>query len=376
MEYNLSTNLNDCKKLMKLKHFALLTLIVFVASCNGQYKSDFKKGSAFEQKTIQTGTLKIPKPRGIYTDASIGYGIQDKSGDLWFGSNGEGVYYYDGKLFTNFTEEDGLDNNIVYSILEDKAGNIWVGTKSGLNRSNPNNNKTGEKLFTKVPIEITNTGANDSADNNPPYYNGVWSMMQDKSGTIWFGTDAGVFCYNGTHFTRFIDNANVINKDSLQLKAIFSILEDKANNIWFAACMNEGVSRFDGTNLTNIVPYDTIRRTDRILEDRNGNLWFSAVFRGLCRYDGKTFTKNVFNEKAGFGPTNAIEDNQGNIWFNTQAGLGSYDSKTLKILTEKDGLPDKSIRPILKDKLGNLWFAKTGMGLYQYDGITFTDFSE
>ncbi len=201
-------------------------------------------------------------------------------------------------------------------------------------------------------------------------------MMQDKSGTIWFGTDAGVFCYNGTHFTRFIDNANVINKDSLQLKAIFSILEDKANNIWFAACMNEGVSRFDGTNLTNIVPYDTIRRTDRILEDRNGNLWFSAVFRGLCRYDGKTFTKNVFNEKAGFGPTNAIEDNQGNIWFNTQAGLGSYDSKTLKILTEKDGLPDKSIRPILKDKLGNLWFAKTGMGLYQYDGITFTDFSE
>jgi streptogramin lyase len=376
MAFTKPPSLANCKTILMAKGFVLLILLVIVASCNGQFLTDHSKDNAFEQKAIETGTPKIPKPRGIYTDASIGYGIQDKNGNIWFGSNGEGVYFYDGKLFANFTEADGLDNNIVYSILEDNAGNIWVGTKSGLNRSNPKNNQAGEKLFTKVQIVVANNGAEISADNNPPYYNGVWSMMQDKNGTIWFGTDAGVFCFNGKHFTRFIDNDKVVNQDSLELKAIFSILEDKTGNIWFSACIDGGVSRFDGKTLTNIVPHDTIRRTDRIMEDKNGNLWFCAVFRGLGRYDGKTFTKNVFNEKVGFGPRNVLEDNLGNIWFDTQAGVGLYDGKNFKILTEKDGLPDKNLSPVLKDKSGNLWFVKSGMGLYQYNGTTFTGFSE
>jgi ligand-binding sensor domain-containing protein len=113
-----------------------------------------------------------------------------------------------------------------------------------------------------------------------------------------------------------------------------------------------------------------------VIEDRNGNLWFCAVFKGLCRYDGKTFYKNVFNEKANCGPFDVIEDNTGNIWFYTQEGLGRYDGKNLNILTEKDGLPDKNISPVLKDKSGNIWFRGKGMSLYLYDGKRFTGFSE
>jgi ligand-binding sensor domain-containing protein len=201
-------------------------------------------------------------------------------------------------------------------------------------------------------------------------------MMQDKNGTIWFGTDDGVYCYNGYNFSSFLNNFNVINKDSLNLKGIFSILEDKTGNIWFTECAGEGVSRFDGKFLKNIIPYKEIGRTDRVIEDRNGNLWFCAVFKGLCRYDGKTFYKNVFNEKANCGPFDVLEDNTGNIWFYTQEGLGRYDGKNLNILTEKDGLPDKNLSPVLKDKSGNIWFRGKGMSLYLYDGKRFTGFSE
>jgi len=56
--------------------------------------------------------------------------LQDKIGNLWFGSNG-GVSKYDGKSFTNFTIKEGLSNNYVFSILEDKSGNLWFGTDGG-----------------------------------------------------------------------------------------------------------------------------------------------------------------------------------------------------------------------------------------------------
>ncbi|GAB2558355.1 two-component regulator propeller domain-containing protein [Spirosoma aerophilum] len=54
----------------------------------------------------------------------------DKTGNLWFGTTGEGVYRYDGKLFTQFTKQDGLSSNTVWCLVEDRAGNIWVGTRN------------------------------------------------------------------------------------------------------------------------------------------------------------------------------------------------------------------------------------------------------
>jgi ligand-binding sensor domain-containing protein len=57
--------------------------------------------------------------------------LEDKSGNLWFGTYGGGVNKYDGKSFTHYTDKEGLSNNIVLSILEDKNGNLWFGTNGG-----------------------------------------------------------------------------------------------------------------------------------------------------------------------------------------------------------------------------------------------------
>jgi ligand-binding sensor domain-containing protein len=360
--------------------YLFLLLFVGITSCKGQNKT--------ETNAIESS--KILKPQGIYKDAAIGTGVQDKAGNIWFGSNGEGVYRYDGKTFTHFTVKDGLDNNIVYSILADKAGNIWVGTKTGLNRYDPSTARrsdslsASEKTFTQIPI-IVNRG------NNTSLLNGVWSMMQDKKGKIWFGTDEGVYCYNpstmigagGIHITRFLDDSNIFNKDTLQLKAIFSIFEDKTGKIWFGACMNEGISRFDGKTLTNIIPYNEVRRVNNIIEDKSGNILFATSFNGICRYepsallkkDGKIFTKNVFMRKQGY-QGNILQDKSGNIWFDDENGLGFYQENTHKILTEKDGLPASNLFPILEDKSENIWFSSVGMGLYRYDGKVFTKLSE
>ena len=55
--------------------------------------------------------------------------LEDKSGNLWFGTEGGGVSMYNGESFTHFTEKEGLSNRDVLSILEDKSGNLWFGTE-------------------------------------------------------------------------------------------------------------------------------------------------------------------------------------------------------------------------------------------------------
>ena len=57
--------------------------------------------------------------------------LEDKKGNLWFGTWGGGVSRYDGKSFTTYTTEQGLADNFIMSILEDKEGNLWFGTDGG-----------------------------------------------------------------------------------------------------------------------------------------------------------------------------------------------------------------------------------------------------
>ena len=70
------------------------------------------------------------KLQGLKTSAVFCV-LQDKNGNLWFGTQGGGVSKYDGKSFTHFTEKEGLRNNFVRSILEDKSGNLWFGMGLG-----------------------------------------------------------------------------------------------------------------------------------------------------------------------------------------------------------------------------------------------------
>jgi len=233
--------------------------------------------------------------------------------------------------------------------------------------------------------------------------------FQDKSGTLWFGTSEGVYCYAGKSFTRFLDNKSIINKNALQLKSIQCILEDKAGNMWFASWNREGVCRFDGKTVASFKPNDDDMFYS-ILQDKNGNLWFGTRDHGACLYDpkqadGKAFTDfsdiKVFSSSCIYS---MAEDKSGKIWFGTEHGSGDktdtlggvwcYDpsaarrsdslragSKSFKNFTTKDGLSHNSVFSVTLDKSGQFWFGTRGLGLCRYDlkqavGKAFTNFVE
>jgi ligand-binding sensor domain-containing protein len=59
---------------------------------------------------------------------------EDKMGNIWFPAEGFGVYRYDGKTFTNFYTDEGLASHAIQSIYEDKQGRLWLGGWKGLFR--------------------------------------------------------------------------------------------------------------------------------------------------------------------------------------------------------------------------------------------------
>lgn len=367
------------KYFLQTHTYILLTILFYVTSCNGQAKTGLLKDRDSQPQTIAEGQPKLVRTQGSNPSDNVNNGLQDKEGNLWFTTTGEGAYRYDGKSFIQFTVKDGLNSNYVWSVLEDKAGRIWFGTAEGICCYE------GGKIST-IPITGNNRidlYAGTAGDTNSPGRNEVFSIMQDKSGIIWFGTTAGVYCYDGKSFTRFLGDYSILNKNRLSLKNIQCMLQDKNGNIWFGSGPHafEGICLYDGKSLTNFKPKGEgwIRN---ILEDKNGNIWFGTRSFGACRYDGKSFT--YFSEKEGIGNP-MLEDRAGNIWFgggeklntiNSDGGIWCYNGRSYKNFNSKDGLGNYSVWSISEDRTGNIWVGTRNNGLYRYDGKTFISFSE
>ena len=109
--------------------------------------------------------------------------IEDRKGNLWFGNEARGVSKYDGQFFTHFTEKEGLSNDRVVSVFEDKKGNLWFGTDRGVN-------KYDGASFTHF------TEKNGFCNYR------VESIMEDRNGNLWFGSfGGGISKYDGKSFT-------------------------------------------------------------------------------------------------------------------------------------------------------------------------------
>lgn len=380
----------------------LLALTLPFASCNGQVSTKLPKDSLSESKTIISGQQKIIKNHFItqFPDEFffVQCGLKDKTGNMWFGSAGDGIYYYDGKSFTNFTRNDGLCHNDILCSMEDKSGIIWFGTRNGLIRYTPSGKQPEKNNFESFLI-AANTISHSTQKKIPYTYvvadNFVWSMLQDKTGKIWFGTNKGVYIYNpltgmdhGTPvFTHFLDNDSLINNNNLLLKEVTSMLEDKNGNIWFVSgySQGEGICRYDGKYLTNFKP-DSINSFRSIIKRKNGNLLFLSTFHGVYSYDGSAFTN--LTDQIGIKNDTLItmlEDKAGNLWFGHNSehmknggdgGVWRYDGQSLRLFTTKDGLSHNCVFCIVEDLDGNIWFGTRNTGLCRYDGKSFTDFTE
>ncbi len=269
--------------------------------------------------------------------------IQDRGGDLWVATDGDGVSRYDGEDFSNFSTEDGLANNFVRAILEDRNGDLWFATGNGVCRYD---GKSFKKAL-NVKAGLVNNFAT--------------SIFEDREGNLWFGTIGGVSKYDGKRFENFT------TEDGLVDDYIWMILEDGEGNLWFGT--SGGVSRYDGTKFENFTTKNGLAddSVKAILEDSEGNLWFGTD-GGVSRYDGKRFGN--FATEDGLPHNNVrflLRDIEGNLWFGTVGGISKYGGKEFENFTSRDGLVGDHVSAICEDREGNLWFGTWGHGISKYD---------
>jgi ligand-binding sensor domain-containing protein len=278
---------------------------ILIASYLGVFRYD---GTSF---TNLTG--KIISPRfSSFWDV-----LEDQKGNLWFGTKDSGVYYYNGKSIQHFTIRNGLANNRVGKIYEDKAGNIWFATGGGASRYDG-------KSF-------RNFTTNEGLSNND-----INTIIEDKTGKIWFGTRGDACYYDGKTFTVFR------NKDGEAFYNVWGITEDKKGNIWFGD--RDGLWRYDRRTFTKV----SQKGAYAIIEDKKGNIWTTGADEpprigqiwSVSRYDAKSlynkkpFVTEIMSE--GFAFLGLLEGNDGSIWFGSMKGVYRYDGKTITDFKRKE----------------------------------------
>lgn len=179
--------------------------------------------------------------------------------------------------FNKLTTADGLSNNNVLDIIQDKSGFLWFATEDGLNR------------FDGYDFKIFR---HDPKDQNSLSDNSIWALKEDSKGNIWIGTKNGILnCFNPIteKFSKW-----KISSDEIKENAINCIYEDSEEKIWIGTYRN-GLHRLDpiSDNMDHFY-FDPDDKTSisnnyisSIIEDENGNIWIATYF-GLNKLNPNT----------------------------------------------------------------------------------------
>ncbi len=281
--------------------------------------------------------------------------FQDSKGNIWIGTNGEGVIKYNGSSFTQFSTTEGLLQNWVRCILEDKNGNLWFGTDEGVVKYNGN-------TFTWITDKISDNGFIRS---------NIWGMAEDKEGNIWFNSvKDGVYKYDGTTLKYYT------GKQGLSTP-VRCITKDKNGNLWFGSI--NGIFKYDGYSFSNYTAADGLLDNDvkYIMQDKDENMWI-ATDRGVSKFNLTQFTNYTIQEGLIDNNINSIvQDKEGYMWFGSEtAGICKLEETNFYYYTTKEGLSSNLIRCLFKDRSGKLWVGSYGGGIIQLNQNLFRHFGK
>ncbi len=211
--------------------------------------------------------------------------IQDREGFLWFTSFYNGMLRFDGSSKWMIREgEDGISSDFVTQLFEDRDGHIWAGTNHGLNRYDKRTNTITR--FFKDPAQPESSLAGNVFNLSSR------TIIQDRQGYLWFGTQAGLSRYDPKtdHFNNY--QHDPADAHSLSDNDIFGLFEDSEGFIWVAT-KNHGANRLDPKTgqITRFShdPNDPASLPDNaiqsIVQDRDGHLWLATRENGLIRRD-------------------------------------------------------------------------------------------
>ena len=200
--------------------------------------------------TFNVGNIFGVSPMGTLINSII----IDNQNTIWVATS-DGILHLDGTDWKIYTTSDGLTENYITGLLQDKSGNIWAyGYGSGLDRYD------GSSWQSFLP--------GDS----------ISDIAQDQNGNIWLATDHGVIKYDGNTFQSYT------TADGLLENSIRLIVIDNNNGVWCGTF--DGVNYYDGKTWQSFTPRDGLAGVQvlQIVKEKSGDMWFFSIFGGISRY--------------------------------------------------------------------------------------------
>lgn len=229
--------------------------------------------------------------------------FEDSKGFMWVGSNDEGIQKFSRNSAEHISTENGLPNNSVRSFIEDRFGNVWVGTASGVVYITPEGSIVKPQAAKNIDISHVI----------------VSQLYCDTAGRVWMLTteENGIYLYSGNSFQRF-ENLNYLG---------------------------------------NFIP-------SSISQDRKGNFWFGLGAFGVAKVSNGTVDKIKSGTIIDYEPSKCIfSDSMGSLWFGTERGLVLYSDGVYTTYDDNTIIQSASINKILEDREHNIWVATDNGGI-------------
>jgi len=296
----------------------------------------------------------------------ISYLHENKKGEMMIGTWGGGfsILKLNGESET-FNEINGLSENKVRCITTDTEGNVWVGT-----------NQNGLSCFRGKQFQLFLKSKNGTNTQ-------IGAILQDRKGNNWMGSINGIYYMpKGSNDQRKIEF--LTGGDDIE---VTTLCEDKIGNIWVgtwgAGILIINPSNFSVQRYTGKLPYAepgtfTEQYVHTIRQSSKGLVWISML-RGISVFDPTTNTLKTYTQQDGLAENNTTdieEDSEGNIWIGSaSAGLTLYEKGKFKKFETKSSSIYPAISSITRDESGKIWVATEGGGIYSITGRNVSRYS-
>lgn len=328
---------------------------------------------------LQNGTIKVIENHPQLDNSVILSLYKDDSGNIWIGTDGNGIVVYDTKAgeFYPFAHNYQEMRYVSTQKLILDETNVFVATvQNGLKILR--HKKMPFEHFVDFHPKIIETGKNAILD-----------FLKDKEGNIWIGTDgAGLYKYSpkiGT-FTGFHQGPNLSN--SLTSNVIKSLMIDDHENVYVGTYAG-GLNIYDTKNQAWKVfrhdPADPLSISNdnvwSLFLDSRGIIWAGTLL-GLNTFDPETGQFTHYPSKLSDTTTisssvvfQIYEDRQNRLWFLTPDGLNEFlyeENRFKRFVPDPNTTSKNFVKEMVEDKNGDFWITSKNV-LYKFDGKTFEE---
>ncbi len=328
--------------------FLLITLVKGFAqtyrldSLSSEFTSP--KSNRFEHLSVKDGL----------SNNSVNCILQDREGFIWFGTN-DGLNKYDGYAFTPLPVDldnpsHSFQNNQISGLCEDHLNRLWAVTEGG--GLHEINKLTGK--VTPHPIRATNASR----------WNNQHSIYEDRQGILWLGTFGGLARYDPEHHHFILFPSP---QSDMPIKTVF---EDRQHRFWVATL--RGLYHFDrSTGWFTLEPAPVTTETQptfiSFYQDDQNVLWLGTAGHGLFQIDlrRQPFQLIPYNPGGQINPyvfLNSIhKDATGMVWVGTTNGLQRIDPIRQRVFTYRPdpnvpkGISSTNAQAVYHDREGTLW---------------------